>query len=168
METYKTLVPADLDREFNADDIGKVFWRVESYGYLSQCLIHAVNEKKEATIKFMGITDLLNEEYKIKPEEEREYWSSSTYGIHVLKKDGFYLDLDEALKASKARFDLEVNPHGDYKVARYFDDVFETYVKDPKTREDLVFNKKDAKAEATRQNDAKPRAYVYYGIRAVK
>jgi hypothetical protein len=33
---YKT----DVMRCFNSSDVGKVFWRVESYGALTQCLIH--------------------------------------------------------------------------------------------------------------------------------
>lgn len=161
----KVLVPADLERDFNADDIGKVFWRVESYGALTECLIHDVNEKNEGVIKLKGLTDLRNEEYKLRPLEEQQSWGSSTYGNDVLKKDGFYLDLDEALVASKARFDKEVNPNGDYKVARYFDDHFEVYYKDPVTSQD-TFNKKDARAHANRLNSG-PRAYVSYRIRAV-
>ncbi len=158
----------NFEKDFTSEDVGKVFWRVEYRGILQQLLIHEVKENADAVLRICHMTDMSNDDYKIR--EEVEYFGSSTYGVASINKssDEYFTDLEEAKTASYERYLREVNPFGQYKVARYFDDVFETYVKDPKTREDLVFNKKDAKAEATRQNDAKPRAYVYYGIRAVK
>ena len=165
---YNSFDKNDLDRGFKASDIGKIFWRVEYRGIMTQCIIHSVNADGDAIIQLGGLTDLRNEEYKLKDTEDITFGGSSTYGMEYLKRDEYHFDFEEAKTASYERYLREVNPFGECKVARYFDDVFETYVKDPVTKEDLVFNKKDAKAEANRQNDAKPRAYVYYDIRAVK
>lgn len=157
----------ELDREFNSSDIGKTFWRVEYGGRITECTIRDVNEKEEAVIGLCTITQYSDDEYLIRPIEERTSGGTSTYGMKYLRKDTeYYLTLETAMERSLARYNLEVNPHGQYKVARYFDDVFETYMKDPQTREDLVYNKKDARAEASRLN-ALPRAYVSYQIRAV-
>lgn len=158
----------NFENDFTSEDVGKVFWRVGYNGVLTQLQIHEVKENGDAVLRIGGLSDMSNYDYKIR--EEVEYMGSSTYGVDTIQKssDEYFEDLEQAKTASYERYLREVNPFGQYKVARYFDDVFETYVKDPKTREDLVFNKKDAKAEAIKQNDAKPRAYVYYDIRAVK
>ena len=74
---------ADVMRCFNSSDIGKVFWRVESYGVLTQCLIHEIKENNEAVIRLAGLTDLRNGEYRLKTEIE--YCGSSTYGTELLR-----------------------------------------------------------------------------------
>lgn len=148
----------DVMRCFNSSDIGKVFWRVESYGVLTQCLIHELKEDNKAVIRLTVLTDLRNQEYNLKTE--LEYWGSSIYGTDVLQKsDQYYYDLEEAKKASFERYNKEVNPTGIYKVARYFDDVFECFV----TGE---LSKKDAQIKCNEFN-SKPRAYVSYGLRSI-
>lgn len=148
----------DVMRCFNSSDIGKVFWRVESYGALTQCLIHEVKEDKRAVIKLAGLTDFRNEGYKMKTEIE--YWTSSTYGTEVLQRsDQFYYDFDEAKKASFDRYMKEVNPNGIYKVARYFDDVFECFV----TGE---LSKGEAQIKCNELN-SETRGYLSYGIKSI-
>lgn len=149
---------ADVMRCFNSSDIGKVFWRVESYGVLTQCLIHEIKENNEAVIRLAGLTDLRNGEYRLKTEIE--YCGSSTYGTDTLQKsDHYYYDLEEAKKASFDKYMKEVNPNGIYKVARYFDDVFECFVT-------IELSKKDAQIKCNKFN-SKPRAYVSYGLRSI-
>lgn len=148
----------DVMRCFNSSDIGKVFWRIESYGTLTQCLIHELKEDNQAVIRLAVLTDLRNQEYSLKTEIK--YFGSSTYGTDTLQKsEQYYYDLDEAKKASFDRYMKEVNPNGIYKVARYFDDVFECFV----TGE---LSKKDAQIKYNEFN-SKPRAYVSYGLRSI-
>ena len=148
----------DVMRCFNSSDVGKVFWRVQSYGALTQCLIHELKEDNQAVIRLAVLTDLRNQEYNLKTEIE--YWGSSTYGIDVLQKsDQYYYDLEEAKKASLERYMKDVNPNGVYKVARYFDDIFECFVTDE-------LSKKDAQIKCEELN-SKPRAYVSYSIRSI-
>jgi len=153
-----SFLKTDVMRHFNSSDIGKVFWRVESYGALTQCLIHEIKNDNQAIIRLASLTDLRNQEYKLKTEIE--YWASSTYGTDTLQKSNqYYYDLDEAKKASLERFNKEVNPNGKYRVARYFDDIFECFVTD-----ELL--KKDANIQCNEFN-SKPRAYVSYDIRSI-
>lgn len=148
----------DVMRCFNSSDIGKVFWRVESYGVLTQCLIYELKDANQAVIRLAVLTDLRNQEYKLKTEIE--YWGSSTYGTDTLQKSNqYYYDLEEAKKASLERYNKEVNPNGIYRVARYFDDVFECFV----TGE---LSKSDAQIKCDEFN-SKPRAYVSYGLRSI-
>jgi hypothetical protein len=91
---------------------------------------------------------------------EIEYWASSIYGTDTLQKsEQYYYDLSEAKKASFDRYMKEVNPNGKYKLARYFDDVFECYVTDE-------MSKKDAQIKCNEFN-SKPRAYVSYGLKSI-
>jgi len=149
---------ADVIRCFNSSDIGKVFWRVESYGALTQCLIHELKEDNKAVIRLAGLTDLRNQEYNLKTEVE--YRGSSIYGTDVLRKSNqYYYDLEEAKKASFERYNKEVNQTGMYKVARYFNDFFECFV----TGE---LSKKDAQIKCNEFN-SKPRVYVSYGLKSI-
>ncbi len=148
----------DVMRCFNSSDVGKVFWRVESYGALTQCLINEVKDDGQAVIKLAGLTDLRNEEYNLKTEIK--YFASSTYGTDCLQKSQqYYYDFEEAKKASFDRYMKEVNPNGKYKVARYFDDVFECFVTE-------LLSKKDAQIKCNEFN-SKPKAYVGYGLRSI-
>ena len=154
----KVLSKADIMRDFNSSDIGKIFWRVEYRGVLTQCLIHEVKKNHEAVIRLATLTDLKNKEYALK--SEIEYWSSSTYGTDTLRKSNeFYYDFEEAKKISSERFNKEVNPNGKYKVARYFEDVFEGYIHGE-------FSKKVAQIKCNELN-SKPRSYVNYRIKTI-
>lgn len=66
------------------------------------------------------------------------------------------MNLDDAKAHSLARFEKEVNPNGVYRVARYFDDMFEQYVTEN-------MSKKEAREKCNELNKS-PRHYVYYGI----
>jgi hypothetical protein len=154
----KVLSKADIMRDFNSSDIGKIFWRVEYKGVLTQCLIHEVKKNNEAVVRLATLTDLINEEYNLR--SELEYWSSSTYGTDTLRKSNeFYYDFEEAKKISLERFNKEVNPNGKYKVARYFDDVFECYMPNE-------YPKKVAQIKCNELN-LKSKAYISYRIKAI-
>jgi hypothetical protein len=141
---------------FTSEDIDSVFWRVEYYGVLSQYLIKDVLNNGNALFNISGLTDLRNGQYNLK--EEIKYSSSSTFGLDILLRspDSYFTDLRLAKIASINRYDKEVNPNGNYRVARYFDDVFEAY-------DSGILNKKDAKEKASELNK-RQRHYVSYGI----
>lgn len=142
-------------KSFSSKDIGKVFWRVGYQGILTQCLISDVKENSEAIIKLAMLTNLTPYEYKL--NDNVEYYGTSTYGIEVLQKDDeFYYDFEKAKKQSLERFNKEVNPNGKYKVGRYFDNIFETYVTD-------ILSKKEARKQCKKFN-FKSRHYVSYDI----
>lgn len=150
---------ADLARCFNMSDIGKVFWRVGSYGSLTQCVIHEITENNEAVIKNSLLTDLSNQEYRLNDVIKHRF--TSTYGAECLRDNNeYYYNLDEAKKASLERFNKEVNPDGKYRVARYFDDIFEKYETD-------ALPKKEAQLKCNELN-SRPRAYVYYAIKSIE
>lgn len=157
----------DFQKEFTSEDIGKVFWRVEYKGVLSQLLVHEVKDNADAVLRIAHMTNLANDSYNL--EEEPDYWCSSTYGTRTIREsesNEYFTDYEEAKKASYERYLREVNPFGKYKVAKYFDDHFEGYYKDPVTKEEMIYNKKDANIQADKLNSG-PRAYVCYRIRAV-
>lgn len=153
-------------REFNASDIGKVFWRVGYQGVITQLEIYGINEKSEAVLRLITLTDLSNEEYKLK--DDPQPLGSSTYGSKYLrenKSNEYFFDLEEAKKISFERFETVVNPNGIYRIARYFDDVFEGY--ESEGGKVIELSKKEAKAKAQIFNN-RPRHYVSYAIVAVK
>lgn len=148
----------DIRRPFNTTDIGKVFWRVDYQGRLTQLLIHEIKEENKAVFRLANLTRLIDYEYKL--NDVVDYMASSTYGTDVIfKSDQYYFDLEEAKKASFERFEKEVNPNGKYRVARYFDDIFEGYASE-------IMTKKEAKIECDRKNDSQ-RHYVQFRIKAV-
>lgn len=148
-----------VERCFNSSDIGKVFWRVEYRGVITQCLIFSINEKNEAVIKVATLTDFRNEEYKLK--NEVDYFGTSTYGIDIIQENKqYYFDFEMAKKASIERFNKEVNPNGKYRVARYFDDMFECFVTGS-------LSKKEARLMCDEFN-SQPRAYVSYGLKNIE
>jgi len=165
------LTKEDLERDFKTSDIGKSFWKTEVHGTLTEHYIDSINADDVATMRLKTIISTKDEDYVNVPKEEQYFYGSVTYAMHtlrnyVLNNPNYFLNLDEALEASAAKYEKEVNPNGQYKVARYFDDVFETYMKDPITKEDMIYNKKGARTEAARLNGL-PRAYVSYGIKVV-
>lgn len=142
--------------EIYQPEIGHEFFRVEYYGALTK---YTIIEIDEANCKFSltGLTDLSNEEYKLK--EDPKPWASSSFNIDLIienKNGEYFMDLDRAKAHSLARFEKEVNPKGVYRVARYFDDMFEQYVTEN-------MSKKEAREKCNELNKS-PRHYVYYGI----
>lgn len=159
MSNEKTLSKSDIEREFNQSDIGKLFWRVEHSGVMSQYLIEEVHENLTATFKIAGMTNISQFEHSFR--DEINYWCRSNFGTRVIRSnDEFFLNLDIAKRASKSLFEEEVNPNGVYRVARYFDDMFEAYVTDE-------LSKKDAHSKRDELNK-QPRHYVSYGVVPVK
>jgi len=135
---------------------GKIFYRVEYQGRLSEYkIIEFKNDKP--VYKITQLTDIRNDVYKLIPEENRNSIGTSNFGLELIIEDkGFFKSIDDAKKKSLERFNKEVNPNGMYKVARYFDDVWEAY-------ESKELSKTDAKSLA-RELNQKPRHYVSYGI----
>lgn len=141
------------------NEIGSVFYRVEYKGFLSRLTI--VRYKNEIPVySIESLTSLKNEEYKI--IENPTVFGTSSYSLDLpLSKPYEYFDnIDDAKKKSLERFEKEVNPNGNYKVARYFDSVFEAYVTG-------ILTKKEAREKAIELNK-KTRYYVHYDICSVK
>ena len=71
-----------------------------------------------------------------------------------------YKDFDIAAKKSKELWDNFYKPSSLYKVAQYFDDIFEHYVSE-------AMSKKDARKEQDRLNNSNKRYLVSYEIRPI-
>jgi hypothetical protein len=153
------LLIASVRHSFIDSDVNKLFWRVEYQGILSQYLIRNIHENGEATFKIANLTDLRDNQYKLK--DDVDYWCSSTFGIDIIinKPTEFFTDFQKAKEHSLLRYDKEVNPNGKYRVARYFDDIFETY-------ETGILDKKSALNKASELNK-QSRHYVSYGAVSV-
>ncbi len=140
------------------EKLGDKYYRVEHQGTLS--MYEVVGFKNDEPL--YGITQLAyskNDEYIYHDNPER--FGTSNFSINKLKSREDYFDnLNEAKKEALKRFEKQVNPNGDYKVARYFDDVFEAYVTD-------VLTKTEANKKALELNKMKPRHYVRYSIRMI-
>ena len=121
--------------------IGSFFFRVEYCGVVTKCIIDGY-KNGNPVYNLIGLTNLKDytyriDEFKIKDDH---FKSTSNYPIQTVldNKEGQYFDnFKDAKKNSLERFEKEVNPNGDYRVARYFDDHFEAYVTG-------VLSKKDA------------------------
>lgn len=142
-------------------EIGTTFYRVEYQGILTK---HEIIKFKndEPVYQLTGLTDFKDESWKLK--EKPEAWATSNYSFDIVldNKEGQYFEsFEEAKTISKEKFEKEVNPNGDYRVARYFDDIFEAFVTG-------ILSKKEARIEAKKFNSAKPRHWVSYSIRAVR
>ena len=145
--------------KFINSDVDKLFWWVQYQGVLTQYKIISISENGEATFKMCGLTDLRDNEYKLK--DDIDYWSSSTFGIDIVKNKNteFFTDFEKAKEYSLFRYDKYVNPNGKYRVVRYFDDVFEAY-------ESGILDKKSALEKACVLNK-KQRHYISYGVVAI-
>lgn len=143
----------ELNKEsLTKDDIGKIFWMVEYQGVITQYLIDDVYENGEGKNKLEVLTSF-KDGYKLKDNVEYKGFYS-LFGIETMRKENFYMNLEEAKKESLIRYEREVNPNGDYRVGRFFDDVWEAW-------ESEILPKQESE-ERARQLNKKDRCYVSY------
>lgn len=110
-----------------------VRYRVEYNGFLEK-LVAKSKMGKSFIFEIYSLMDCNRfEEWKIKEN------SSEKFGCRLLtdKDDAMlYTDFEEAKKVSEERWDKEVAPNALYRVAYYFDDIFERYVTEPLSKRD--------------------------------
>jgi len=112
--------------KFSKRDMGKVFWRVQYKGILIEQKIVEVYESGRAKFKNRYLTNI-KDGYSI--NEDAEFSCSQEFGLDIIKhKSEYFTNYNKALKASKERYNREVNPNGKYRVGQYFDDIFEKFV----------------------------------------
>ncbi len=154
IRTIKDTITEDMKRE-----IGNKYYRVEYQGSLS---LYEIIEYKngDPVYSITQLTTMKNYEYAF--IENPKPFGTSNFSTDVINKDkkGWFLDFEQAKKKSYERFEYEVNPNGQYRVARYFDDIFEIYVTETLT-------KKEADIKAKEFNN-KPRHYVSYSPVAIR
>lgn len=141
------------------NEIGSIFYRVEYYGVLSK--LEIIGYKNNVPIyRITPLSDLRNDKWAL--IEKPTPFSTSNYPLSIVleKTEEYFDDFEKAKQKALDKFEKEVNPNGKYRVAKYFDDVFEKYVTD-------ILTKKEATDKANELN-SKPRYYVSYGIRTVK
>lgn len=139
---------------------GEVFYRVEYQGRFTRYEI--INIKDGVPVySLTALATIKDDVWKL--IDNPKTLGTSNFPVSVMKEKPveFFTEFDEAKNKSLERFEDEVNPNGDYKVSRYFDDIFEADVTD-------VLTKKEAAIECKKFNDAKPRHYVQYRIRPIK
>lgn len=109
-----------------------VRYRVIFNGYLEK-LVSNAKSGKYYVFSIISLMDCNGfEEWKIK-----ENSNSTSNLFQTLSKDSIsklYTDFEEAKKVSKERWDKEVAPNALYRVAYYFDDIFERYVTEPMSK----------------------------------
>jgi len=139
--------------------IGTVIYRVEYRGVFSRYTLVGFKEDKSPILAVATITDFSNNSYKI--NEELKNWATCNFSIEnaLLKTEEFFTNYDEAKLKSIERYEKEVNPNGKYKVARYFDNVFESFVTGELSKNDAL--------EKAKQLNRSIRAYVSYSIYSI-
>lgn len=143
--------------------LGNKFYRVGYNGSLQEYkIIEFKND--EPVYEIRGLLDLSNEQYKIKTEAtgKPKYKATSQFGIEVMIKNPneWFENLDIAKKVSRKRWDIEVDPNGEYRVARCFDDVFEAFVTGILTKKEAYEKKESFNKEI--------RHYVSYRVYHLK
>ncbi len=138
--------------------INESIYRVQYQGLITEMKLISINDNNVGVFKIRSLISIKDDIWLEKP---REFWGTQTIPLNLFDFNGgeYYEKYFDAKIKSKERFDKEVCPNGDYKVARYFDNVFETYVTG-------ILSKKDAKEKAKEMN-GKPKHYIYYDIRKV-
>lgn len=111
-----------------------VKYRVVFNGYLEK-LVSNSKAGKDYVFSLIGLMDCnMFEEWKIKVDN-----NSTSKLFQILSEDSIsklYTDFEEAKEVSKERWDKEVAPNALYRVAHYFDDMFEGYVTEPLSKRD--------------------------------
>lgn len=133
-----------------------VRYRVLYNGHIEK-LVSRSKAGNDFVFSLTGLMDCNSfEEWKIK-EDNRESNIFQTLSEKNITE--LFTDFEEAKKVSKEMWDKEVAPNAMYRVAHYFDDMFEGYVTD-------VLNKKNAYNAAVKLNEK--RKYLhYYAIKIV-
>lgn len=103
-----------------------VGYRVGYNGYLEK----VVSTSKVGCFFIFSIFSLMDcntfEEWKIKETD-----NGHPYFCKIVDVSEFFIDFEEAKKVSKERWDKIVAPNALYRVAHFFDDIFEGYLTKP-------------------------------------
>lgn len=125
-----------------------VRYRVVFNGYLEK-LVSNAKAGKYYVFSLISLMDCNGfEEWKIKENN-----NDTRNVFQTLTKESIselFTDFDEAKRVSKGRWDKEVSPNSLYRVAYYFDDIFERYVTEPMSKREAF-----AKADELRKKKAK-------------
>lgn len=142
----------DIARGFNGSDIGKIYFRVLHQGQLELCLIRKITETNKAIIHCYSLSSFQQDVFSL---IEPAYLYSSEYTSNVLRNEKEYLfSLEKAINKSLENFYLNVCPHGAYKVALYFDDVFQYFITGN-------LSKKQAEVKRSELSAKKPQGSLY-------
>ncbi len=140
------------------DLTGKKFWKVAyNNGAIEQFEVLGM-EGNNVKVSRGNITDFRDNKYNL--IKFKHFGTSAfPYDIVLINKDGnYFTNLSEAKKESLKRF--RHYHGGEWRVGRYFDDIFEAYETDP-------LNKVDAQAECNKLNK-RDRHHVQYRISRAK
>lgn len=106
-----------------------VKYRVLFNGYLEKLVLNS-KAGKDYVFSLIGLMDCnMFEDWKIKEDNNSTSKLFQTLSENSISK--LYTDFEEAKKVSKERWDKEVAPNALYRVARYFDNIFDGYVTEP-------------------------------------
>lgn len=149
---------------FEKCDVNSVFYRVCYGGHVQVLTVLDVNDKKEATFLLESISKFTDQGivYFDSPQKSK-YRATSKYGFNIIKpKLGteYFTNLEDAKKASKTYYEKENPPNAKYRVSRYYDGIFETYVSGE-------LNKSEANKICCERNK-EPRYYVQYRVEISK
>ncbi len=135
---------------------GKIIWRVGYNGPITPYKVLEVCENGDFVMGLLPpITKITDFDYAIIELSDKEYFGKSTFNPKTCSSaHEFFDDLELAKDQSLVNFEKEVNPNASYRVARYFDDVFEAYETGPLSKRDAI--------ERRKQLNATQRHYVSY------
>lgn len=125
-----------------------VRYRVVFNGYLEK-LVSNSKAGKYYVFSLISLMDCTGfEEWKIK--ENNNNTSNLFQTLSEISIQELFSDFEEAKRVSKERWDREVAPNALYRVAYYFDDMFERYVTDPMSKREAF-----ARADELRKKRAR-------------
>jgi hypothetical protein len=141
------------------NEVGEIYFRVYYDGRMEQLTVKKIEDGKP-TFSLHRLTLITDHSYKFLDEPVGSCGTTSfDFKVIESKPKEFFGNLGKAKKTSLENFECVVNPNGKYKVARYFDDIFEATVT-------VAMSKQNAMAEAKKLN-ARLSCYVSYRILVV-
>jgi hypothetical protein len=137
------------------EEIGTVFYRLDYQGRMHEYTIIG-NNNGECRYISISLTSFKDDIYRF---ERCAVEGKLSFPISVVneKTEEYYDSLEDAKEISIKRFNKQINPNGNYRVARYFDDHFECFVTD-------ILTKKEA---SNKRDTFKNGQYVSYDIMCV-
>ena len=108
------------------EEIGTVFYRLNSQGRMHEYTIIGT-DNGECKYQSISLTSFKDDIYRF---ERGTVEGKLSFPISVVneKTEEYYDSLEDAKEISMKRFNRQINPNGEYRVARYFDDHFECFV----------------------------------------
>lgn len=119
-----------------------VRYRVGNNGWLER-LVSTSKAGKYYVFSLINLMDCNGfEDWKIKESDNDNITSKLFQTLSEDSISELYTDFEEAKRISKERWEKEVDPNGLYRVAHYFDDMFDGYVTEPMSKKE-AFDKSD-------------------------